>query len=98
MESLVMQDNLSSYYKNKKVFITGHTGFKGSWLMAWLHLAGAQVKGYALAPEYPNGLFSLLEPLRIGDSIIADIRDKERLRKELDSFRPDIIFHLAAQP
>ena len=89
---------LFSYYTNKKVFITGHTGFKGAWLMACLHSAGAKIKGYALAPEYENGLFSLLFPLQIGESVIADIRDKERLQKEILSFQPDFIFHLAAQP
>ncbi len=91
-----MQQHLS-YYKGKRVFITGHTGFKGSWLMACLHQAGAAVKGYALAPEY-DGLFKLLEPLQIAESIIADIRDKARLQQEIDSFQPDFIFHLAAQP
>jgi CDP-glucose 4,6-dehydratase len=97
MENLVMQQ-LFSYYTNKKVFITGHTGFKGAWLMACLNLAGANIKGYALAPEYDNGLFSLLSPLQIGESVIADIRDKERLQKEIISFQPDFIFHFAAQP
>jgi CDP-glucose 4,6-dehydratase len=96
MESLVMQDHFS-YYKGKKVFVTGHTGFKGSWLMACLYKAGARIKGYALEPEY-EGLFSLLEPLNIGESIIADIRDKAKLEKEIISFQPDFIFHLAAQP
>ena len=91
-----MQQHLS-YYKGKKVFITGHTGFKGSWLMACLHYAGATVKGYALAPGY-DGLFKLLTPLQIAESIIADIRDRARLQKEIDSFQPDFIFHLAAQP
>ena len=91
-----MQQHLS-YYKGKKVFITGHTGFKGSWLMACLHYAGAKVKGYALAPDY-DGLFKLLSPLQIAESIIADIRDRARLQKEIDSFHPDFIFHLAAQP
>ncbi len=93
-----MQDQLFSYYKNKKVFITGHTGFKGAWLMACLHLAGAKIKGYALSPEYEKGLFNLLTPLQIAESIIADIRDKERLQKEIESFQPDFVFHLAAQP
>lgn len=87
-----------SYYKGKKVFLTGHTGFKGSWLMACLHKAGAITKGYALAPDYENSLFSLLAPLDTGESIIADIRDKERMKKEILSFQPDFIFHLAAQP
>ncbi len=86
-----------SYYTNKKIFITGHTGFKGAWLMACLHLAGAKLKGYSLPPEY-TGLYSLLEPLQLGESILADIRDKERLQKEIDIFQPDFVFHLAAQP
>jgi CDP-glucose 4,6-dehydratase len=98
MENMVMQQQFLSYYKGKKIFVTGHTGFKGAWLIACLHLAGAEVKGYALAPEYENGLFSLLTPLQIGENIIADIRDKERLQNEIVSFQPDFIFHLAAQP
>lgn len=89
---------LFSYYKGKKVFITGHTGFKGAWLMACLHQAGATTKGYALAPENEKGLFNLLAPLKIGESIIADIRDKEKLQQAIISFQPDFIFHLAAQP
>src|SRR5258705_11530321 len=97
MEDLVMQDPLFSYYKGKRVFLTGHTGLKGAWLMACLHLAGAKIKGYALAPEYENGLFNLLAPLQIPENIIADIRDKERLQKEIDSFQPYFIFHFAAQ-
>ncbi len=91
-----MQEVLS-YYKDKKVFITGHTGFKGAWLMACLHLAGAKIKGYALEPEY-DGLYNRLVPHAFGESIIADIRDKQRLQKEIDSFQPDFVFHLAAQP
>jgi CDP-glucose 4,6-dehydratase len=98
MENLVNQQTLQHYYKGKKVFITGHTGFKGSWLMAWLHQLGAVVKGYALAPEYAECLFNVLEPLNIGESIIADIRNKEKLKEEILSFQPDYIFHLAAQP
>jgi CDP-glucose 4,6-dehydratase len=96
MENLVMQQFLS-YYTGKKVFITGHTGFKGSWLMACLSKAGATIKGYALAPVY-DGLFNLIEPLQLAESVIADIREKQRLQKEIDLFQPDFIFHLAAQP
>lgn len=98
MESMVNLQQLSSYYKHKKVFVTGHTGFKGAWLVAFLNTLGAEVKGYALTPEYDNCLFNLLEPLSICGSIIADIRDKGKLSKELLSFQPDYIFHLAAQP
>jgi CDP-glucose 4,6-dehydratase len=98
METLVNLQQLHSSYKNKKVFVTGHTGFKGSWLIAWLHMLGANIKGYALEPEYENCLYNSLKPLNIAESIIADIRDKEKLTKEILSFQPDFIFHLAAQP
>ena len=97
MEDLV-DKTLQNYYKGKKVFITGHTGFKGSWLMAWLHQLGATVKGYALEPEHAGCLFNVLEPLNLCESIIADIRNKEKLKEEILSFEPDYIFHLAAQP
>lgn len=98
MENLVNPQQLSQYYKNKKVFLTGHTGFKGAWLMSLLKVLGADIKGYALEPEYENGLFDLIKPLAFGKSIIADIRDKSRLLNELTSYHPDYIFHLAAQP
>lgn len=98
MENLVSYDYLSSFYKGKKIFITGHTGFKGSWLSSLLYKLGAIVKGYALEPEYENSLYSILKPLKISESIIADIRDKERLKHEILIFQPDFIFHLAAQP
>ncbi|QEC65960.1 CDP-glucose 4,6-dehydratase [Panacibacter ginsenosidivorans] len=98
METVVKFQQLQSAYKDKNVFVTGHTGFKGSWLIAWLHLLGANIKGYALEPEYENCLYNSLKPLNIAESIIADIRNKEKLTKEILSFQPDFIFHLAAQP
>lgn len=98
MENLVTFQQLQEYYQGKKVFITGHTGFKGAWLMACLHLAGAEIKGYALPPEYDNGLFDVLGPLPGIISCLADIRDKDRLQEELLGFQPDYVFHLAAQP
>ena len=98
MENLVNELAIQNYYKGKRVFITGHTGFKGSWLMAWLHQLGATVKGYALAPEYDECLFNILEPLNLCESIIADIRNRQKLKEEVLSFQPDYIFHLAAQP
>jgi len=85
-------------YKGKRVFVTGHTGFKGAWLLSVLHHLGAEVKGYALAPESDKGIFTSVR----GDSkclnIIDDIRNRLKLEKELLEFKPDYIFHLAAQP
>lgn len=85
-------------YKNKKVFLTGHTGFKGSWLLCWLHLLGANIKGYSLAPERENDLYYQLNGDDLCESVIADIMDYERLEKEIVAFEPDFVFHLAAQP
>jgi CDP-glucose 4,6-dehydratase len=90
--------HLTHYYKGKKVFVTGHTGFKGSWLVQWLHLLGAEIKGYALAPENEFDLYNTINGDELCDSVIADIRDHSRLTQEILAFQPDFIFHLAAQP
>lgn len=66
--------------------------------MAWLQQSGATVKGFALEPEYPECLFNELQPLNLCESIIADICNKEKLKQEILSFQPDLVFHLAAQP
>ncbi len=95
MENLVA---LGKHFANKKVFITGHTGFKGSWLMAWLYLWNARIKGYALPPDYDNNLYDYLVKNKKIESVLADIRDRNQLRKEILDFNPDYIFHLAAQP
>ncbi|MFM9946243.1 MAG: CDP-glucose 4,6-dehydratase [Bacteroidia bacterium] len=93
-----MPINLEKIYKNKKVFITGHTGFKGSWLISWLHILGANIKGYALEPENSFDLYNLIKGNNLCESIIADIRNKKRIEKEILDFKPDFIIHLAAQP
>lgn len=99
MESVVSLQYLRPFYEGKKVFLTGHTGFKGSWMLIMLHALGAQVKGYSLAANSSKDLYQLLDKNpAYGESIIADIRDRERLRQEVQSFEPDYIFHLAAQP
>ncbi len=85
-------------YSGKRVFLTGHTGFKGSWLTLWLHRLGAEVKGYALAPEGAPNHYEAIGGDALCTSVIADIRDADRLRAELTAFRPDVVFHLAAQP
>ncbi|QMV12972.1 CDP-glucose 4,6-dehydratase [Vibrio spartinae] len=87
-----------SFWKSKRVLITGNTGFKGSWLSLWLHDLGANVRGYSLsAPTSP----SLFQEARIGDNIptnLCDIRDFDNIYRTIKEFRPEIIFHLAAQP
>lgn len=88
----------STTYKGKKVLLTGHTGFKGSWMLAWLHRLGAVIKGYSLAPEHDNDLYHLLDGDSLCDSVIADIRDQAKLASVISDFQPDFIFHLAAQP
>jgi CDP-glucose 4,6-dehydratase len=94
----IIFDELKKIYKGKKVFLTGHTGFKGSWLLKTLNLLEADVMGYALEPKTENDLFYLLNGDKICNSIIADLRDKNTLEKELIKFEPDFVFHLAAQP
>jgi len=97
MESLVNYQYLQSIYKGRKVFLTGHTGFKGVWLTAMLHRLDAQVKGYALAAKDSKPFHDLFDSRPLAESVIADIRNKERLTAEILSFQPDYIFHLAAQ-
>lgn len=87
-----------NFYKGKRVFVTGHTGFKGSWLCKMLVNAGAEVTGYALEPPTEPSLFKIA---RIADdihSVIGDIRDFTSLKKAFDEAQPEIVLHLAAQP
>ena len=85
-------------YKGKRVFITGHTGFKGSWLSQWLLMLEADIYGYALNPVTSPSLFEQLNLDRKINSRIEDIRDFNTLKASIDAAQPDIIFHLAAQP
>lgn len=91
--------DLLSFYKGKRVFITGHTGFKGSWMCKVLHLAGAKVTGYSLEPPTSPSLFELdhIEE-KIENSIIADICDLGRLQQAMQEVQPEIVIHMAAQP
>jgi CDP-glucose 4,6-dehydratase len=88
----------NNIYKNKKVLVTGHTGFKGSWLTSWLIMMGADVAGYSISiPTTP----SLFEEMNLSSKIthyLGDIRDYDTLYKACDEFKPEFIFHLAAQP
>ena len=87
-----------SFYNNKKVLITGHTGFKGSWLTTMLLMQGADVTGYSLQPPTNPNLFELSGIQKDINHIEGDIRDREKLFKVFDEVKPEIVFHLAAQP
>lgn len=95
MENLVDKNLFSGVYKNKKVLVTGHTGFKGSWLCLWLTQMGAEVCGYSLKNTNEQNHLDLLK-LDI-KSIIGDIRDQKILDNTFNEFQPEIVFHLAAQ-
>ena len=86
------------FWQGKRVFLTGHTGFKGSWLSLWLYSLGAKVKGYGLAPPTTPSLFNEARIDSIVDSQIGDIRDQEALYESMTTFNPDILIHMAAQP
>ena len=89
--------NFTETYRNKKIFLTGHTGFKGSWLLCWLHELGARVKGYSLAPQPGNELYNHIGGDGLCESVTGDIMDYGRLEESLLRFQPDFVFHLAAQ-
>lgn len=98
MEKVVSADYLRSIYSGKRVFLTGHTGFKGAWMLQILQWLGANVKGYSLAPEKAGDLYHQIK----GDALcysseIADICDKQKLQTEMGRFAPDFVFHLGAQ-
>jgi len=86
------------FWKGKKVFLTGHTGFKGAWLSLWLQDCGAIIKGYSLEPNTKPNLFGVASVDEGLESIFADIRDLDSLRKSMSEFSPEIVFHMAAQP
>lgn len=85
-------------YRGRRVWLSGHTGFKGAWLAEWLRQLGAEVRGYALPPDDTQPLYAALGIGNLLDSQFADIRDAAAVRKAISDFQPDFVFHLAAQP
>jgi CDP-glucose 4,6-dehydratase len=86
------------FWKSKKVFLTGHTGFKGSWVSLWLQSMGAIVKGYSLEPNTNPNLFSEANVAENMESEVGDIRNLEQITKSMTAFNPDVLIHMAAQP
>lgn len=86
------------FWKNRRVFITGHTGFKGSWLCLWLNSLAAHVTGYALPPPTKPSLFEICKVQKLVKSTIADIRNGDKLNKAIAEVKPEIVIHMAAQP
>ncbi len=86
------------FWNNKKVFLSGHTGFKGSWLSLWLHKLNANVYGYSLKPSTSPSLFDSLGLNNKISSKIGDIRNYDTVKKSIDEFKPEILIHMAAQP
>ena len=87
-----------SAFRGKKVFVTGHTGFKGAWLSEWLLALGADVTGFSLAPNTTPALFNQLGLAKRMTHVVGDIQDSRAIRKALTKAQPDFVFHLAAQP
>ena len=96
MEGMGLIDR--NFWQGKRVFLTGHTGFKGGWLALWLSSLGSQVKGYALNPPTSPSLFNEAKVGKVIDSQIGDIRDQDALYESMLEFNPDILIHMAAQP
>ncbi len=93
-----LEDMVRSEWKNRRVFLTGHTGFKGSWLSLWLKSLGAKVHGYALPPESDPNLFTAARVAECVEHQVGDIRHLAEMERSIAAFKPEVVFHMAAQP
>lgn len=91
-------EDLVKSWRGRRVFLTGHTGFKGGWLALWLSKLGAQVRGYALDPGTEPNLFTLASVRTAVEDVRGDVRESEKLEASIREFAPEVVFHLAAQP
>ncbi len=91
-------EDLVKIWQGRRVFLTGHTGFKGSWLSLWLHKLGAQVRGYALDPCTEPNMFTLAGVGALMEDVRGDVRDYANLQASMTEFAPEVVFHMAAQP
>jgi CDP-glucose 4,6-dehydratase len=98
METLEIMNNKLKAYKGKRVLLTGHTGFKGTWLSVWLNSLGAEIIGYALDPATSPNIYDLSGISSKITDIRGDICDKSKIQAVFDKYKPEIVFHLAAQP
>jgi CDP-glucose 4,6-dehydratase len=99
MAGLIVKGSVNPiFWKGKRVFLTGHTGFKGSWLSLWLQSMGATVKGYSLPPQTNPNLFDIASVAQYMESQFGDIRDLDELSASMQTFEPEILIHMAAQP
>ena len=97
MENMELKEVLN-FYKGRRIFVTGHTGFKGSWLLYLLDSVGAKITGYSLAPQTTPSLFSSLNFSKNITSIVGDIRNKKEFQNAFNECSPEFVFHMAAQP
>jgi CDP-glucose 4,6-dehydratase len=89
---------VKALWENRRVYVTGHTGFKGSWMTLWLASLGARVHGYALPPESEPNLFSVANVAECVQHEVGDIRNLEQMESSISAFKPEVVFHMAAQP
>jgi len=98
MENMVSLTPDAAFWRGKRVFLTGHTGFKGGWLTLWLESLGAEICGYSLAPDTAPNIYSIFDIAKRCEHHEADIRDVARLSNTLRAFAPELVIHMAAQP